>query len=156
MELRDDPNDPRLLIKRQKSIDEAMPWTETKRQKLDGTVIDVEACAIHFTWDGKPARLAMARDISERKQAERAMAELSKRNEHLLASVAEGIFGLDLEGCITFANPAAGEMLGWSIDDIVVRSFIEFDPVVANQEVAVSGSPILGALRKGERTPHYQ
>lgn len=150
MELRDDPNDPRLLIKRQKSTDEAMPWTETKRQKLDGTVIDVEACAIHFTWDGKPARLAMARDISERKQAERAMAELSKRNEHLLASVAEGIFGLDLEGCITFANPAAGEMLGWSIDDVVGRSFIEFDPVAANQEVAVSESPILGALRKGE------
>ena len=143
-------DDPRQLVKRQKITDQPMPWTETKREKLDGTVIDVEACAIHFTWDGKPARLAMARDISERKQAERAMAELSKRNEHLLAAVAEGIFGLDLEGRISFANPAASEMLGWAVDSIVGCPFADIDPVVANKEVVLSGSPILSALRKGE------
>ena len=143
-------DDPRQLVKRQKITDQPMPWTETKREKLDGTVIDVEACAIHFTWDGKPARLAMARDISERKQAERAMAELSKRNEHLLAAVAEGIFGLDLEGRISFANPAASEMLGWAVDNIVGCPFADIDPVVANKEVVLSGSPILSALRKGE------
>jgi PAS domain S-box-containing protein len=75
---------------------------------------------------------------------------MSKRNEHLLASVAEGIFGLDLEGRITFANPAAGQMLGWGIENVVGRSFLEIDPVVANKEVVVSESPILAALRKGK------
>jgi PAS domain S-box-containing protein len=149
-ELRNNQDDPRHLVRRQTNTDRPMPWTETRRKKLDGTVIDVEACAIHFSWGGKPARMAMARDISERKQADRAMAELSKRNEHLLASVAEGIFGLDLDGRITFANPAAGEMLGWDIANVVGKQFVDIDPVVANKEVVVSESPILAALRKGE------
>jgi PAS domain S-box-containing protein len=49
-EMRNDQNDPRHLVKRQTITDKAMPWTETKREKLDGTAIDVEACAIHFTY----------------------------------------------------------------------------------------------------------
>ncbi len=110
--LEDDQNAPRNLVRRQTATDKAMPWTETQRERLDGSVIDVEACALRFSWDGKPARLAMARDIGERKRAERALADISKHNELLLASVAEGIFGLDLNGCITFANPAAGRLLG--------------------------------------------
>ncbi len=141
-------DDPRQLVKRQKITDQPMPWTETKREKLNGTVIDVEACAIHFTWDGKPARLAMARDISERKNADRAMAELSTRNEHLLASVAEGIFGLDLEGRVTFANPAAGEMLGWNLDDVIGCSFKDIDPLTVPSESA--SSPMLNALISGD------
>ena len=149
-DIQENRDDPRQIIRRQSLTDKAMPWTETRRAKLDGTVIDVEACAIHFTWDGKPARLAMARDISERKRAERAMAELSKRNEYLLASVAEGIFGLDLAGHITFANPAAARMLGWRITDIVGREFTDIDPVMRNKDESTSESLILSALRRGE------
>jgi PAS domain S-box-containing protein len=37
----------------------------------------------------------------------------------ILQSVAEGIFGMDLEGKCTFANEAALEMLGYSLDEIL-------------------------------------
>ncbi len=59
------------------------------------------------------------RDISERKEAERIIAELRRQNEFILNSAGEGIFGLDLEGCHTFVNPAAAMMLGYEIGELL-------------------------------------
>ncbi len=148
-ELRDNPNDPRARARSRRPDDRAMPWVETKRQTLQGEIIDVEACAIDFTWDGKPAWIAMNRDISKRKRAEHALADLSKRNELLLASVVEGIFGLDLDGNITFANPAAAQLIGWDLHSIVGRSYEEMDPLIAADEKN-SASPVLEVLKNGE------
>ena len=36
------------------------------------------------------------------------------RSRHLLEAAGDGIFGVDCEGQVTFLNPAAEEMLGWS------------------------------------------
>jgi PAS domain S-box-containing protein len=54
---------------------------------------------------------------SAEKQRERAEAELREREEHihlLLDSTAEAIYGLDLEGRCTFANPACVRLLGYA------------------------------------------
>ena len=48
--------------------------------------------------------------------------ELEESRAHanlLLDSVTEGIFGLDLEGRVTFANPAAARMLGYQVEGLV-------------------------------------
>jgi PAS domain S-box-containing protein len=39
----------------------------------------------------------------------------------LLRATVEGVLGLDLEGRITFANPAAGQLLGWNPDEMIGR-----------------------------------
>jgi PAS domain S-box-containing protein len=66
-----------------------------------------------LVWDGA------FMDISERKRAEREMDRLRRQNELLLNSAGEGIFGVDLEGRVTFANPAAGRMVGWEPQDLI-------------------------------------
>ncbi len=43
-------------------------------------------------------------------------------NELLLKAAGEGIFGIDLQGNTQFANPAASEMTGWTIDDLIGQS----------------------------------
>ncbi|HQT45008.1 MAG TPA: PAS domain S-box protein, partial [Candidatus Micrarchaeota archaeon] len=48
--------------------------------------------------------------------------QLSHKNELILGSAGEGIFGLDSEGKITFANPAAAKMLGWNAKRLVGRA----------------------------------
>ncbi len=58
-------------------------------------------------------------DITERKKAEQAFIELSRRNELILNSTAEGIFGVDQEGHTVFVNPAAVEILGYSEDELI-------------------------------------
>ncbi len=48
--------------------------------------------------------------------------ELLLRNEMLLDSAGEGIFGIDAEGTVTFANPAAARMTQYSPDELAGRS----------------------------------
>ncbi len=44
---------------------------------------------------------------------------LRQRYELILSAAGEGIYGLDLNGCTTFANQAAVDILGWHPDDIL-------------------------------------
>ena len=37
-------------------------------------------------------------------------------------AVGEGIYGLDLDGNVTFVNPAAAEMIGWSMEELIGKS----------------------------------
>lgn len=58
-------------------------------------------------------------DISARHEAERMIADLRRQNEYVLNSAGEGVFGLDLEGCHTFVNPAAANMLGYDVQELL-------------------------------------
>src|SRR5690606_26055251 len=49
----------------------------------------------------------VARDISERKRAEEALRWLGRQTKLILDSAADGLFGGDRSGTITFINPAA-------------------------------------------------
>ena len=58
-------------------------------------------------------------DLSDRRMAEAALIRLGRFHELILQSAGNGIFGLDRDGNTLFANPAAANMLGWDIEDIV-------------------------------------
>ncbi|WP_250679131.1 PAS domain S-box protein [Geomonas sp. Red32] len=51
--------------------------------------------------------------IQHQRVAEAAFKDISYRHRLILDSVGEGICGLDLEGNVTFVNPAAAKMLGF-------------------------------------------
>lgn len=55
----------------------------------------------------------------ERKQAEEELKRANRQKELILNSVGEGIFGLDLEGNTTFANPAAEKILGYTEEELL-------------------------------------
>ncbi len=58
-------------------------------------------------------------DITERKEAEEAVVRLGRRNELILNSAGEGIYGLDQGGRTTFVNPAAATMTGFEVDELI-------------------------------------
>ena len=62
---------------------------------------------------------SLHREIAERMQAENESRQLQKRMELILNSAGDGIFGLDTNGIVTFANTAASVMTGWRIDELV-------------------------------------
>jgi PAS domain S-box-containing protein len=47
---------------------------------------------------------------------------LKRQIELLVNSVPEGIYGMDLHGIITFANPTAAKILGWEQADLIGKS----------------------------------
>ncbi len=62
----------------------------------------------------------------ERRAAEVALQESEAKARLLLNSAAEGIYGIDMQGLCTFANPAALSMLGYEKeDDLVGRNMHE-------------------------------
>ncbi len=65
---------------------------------------------------------ATVRDITARRQAEDALAALEERSRLILASVADGIVGQDVDGNIVFANAAALRMFGYTEQEMIGQS----------------------------------
>ncbi len=81
--------------------------------------LDLSVIPIRF--EGRIAGLTTAFDITERKRAEEKVRSLSRQNELILQAMGEGIYGLDTNGTITFINPAAALLTGWSVDELIGR-----------------------------------
>ena len=57
----------------------------------------------------------------QRKQAEESLERLNHQNELILNAAGEGSFGLDIHGKHTFVNPAAAQMLGYTVNELIGR-----------------------------------
>lgn len=66
--------------------------------------------------------IANAQLYAERQRSEQEIKRLVRQNEMILNSAGEGIYGLDSRSNTTFANPAAAEMIGWSVEELIGRS----------------------------------
>ena len=100
---------------------------ETRGRRKDGSLIEalVSAVAIR-TADGSPAGFQVSiRDISERKQAEQALRESEERFASLSAVTLEGI-GISAGGRIVDANPQLAAMLGYTAEELVGMSVVDF------------------------------
>jgi PAS domain S-box-containing protein len=65
--------------------------------------------------DNAPSRcVCVFTDVTDQVLAEKRLSELTHRIELLLNSAGEGFLGIDEQANITFANPAAAEMLGYA------------------------------------------
>lgn len=90
--------------------------------------------------------------IQDIKYAEMEVAQLNSENELILNSVSEGIFGVDLEGSITFMNPAAERMTGYTSADLFgSRCFVFIVPPDAGDEsYDMSKCPVTASLHNGK------
>jgi PAS domain S-box-containing protein len=73
---------------------------------------------------GRPLKgMGLVQDITERRHAlERARTELdrlARDRDRILDLAGEGIYHADERGRITFANPAAADLLGWPQDELI-------------------------------------
>jgi PAS domain S-box-containing protein len=66
-----------------------------------------------------PYVLGFGVDISEQVRAEGRLRTLTRQSDSILASVGDGIYGIDLEGRVTFVNAAAMQMLGYKQDEML-------------------------------------
>ncbi len=61
--------------------------------------------------------------IKEQKATEIELEAVNRQNELILNSVAEGIFGVDIEGSITFLNASAERLTGYRNDELFGRPY---------------------------------
>lgn len=56
------------------------------------------------------------------RQTDIELANLRRQHQLILNSVGEGVYGLDLQGNVTFVNPAAAAIIGWEMEDLIGKS----------------------------------
>jgi PAS domain S-box-containing protein len=94
---------------------------DLKGRRKDYSEIFVEVGLAPLELPDGPMVAAAIHDISDRKEAEAALAASEERSRLLLESTREGIFGVDTQGDVIFVNAAAAELLGYERDDLLGR-----------------------------------
>jgi PAS domain S-box-containing protein len=100
----------------------------------------------------RPFVLNHGMDMTEQHEAEEALHLATRQRELILESVADGIYGIDLDGRITFINQAAarvlgydpGELTGCDVHEVIHHSHADGTPY------SKASSPILQGLRRHE------
>jgi PAS domain S-box-containing protein len=121
-------------------------------QELAQTRNDLEERVERRTFEISVANASLNREIAERIQAEAETKRIKRQMELILESAGEGIFGLDVEGNVTFVNKAASQMLGWESDDLVGQAHhaIIHHTRTDGSAYPVSECPIHQAYRDGK------
>ncbi|HXN04528.1 MAG TPA: PAS domain S-box protein [Candidatus Acidoferrum sp.] len=107
---------------------ESIDQVETLRKRKDGSLLEV---SISFSTladvDGTViATTGIHRDISTAKRAAEALRASEERYRRIVETAYEGIWVLDQQNITTFVNPRMAEMLGWTVDEMVGRSVLDF------------------------------
>lgn len=89
------------------------PIYQTKLMLKNEKTLEIEVNAGIITYKGKPADLAIIRDISERKQVEQVLRESEEKYRTILDNIEDGYYEVDLAGNLTFFNDAMCEIHGY-------------------------------------------
>jgi PAS domain S-box-containing protein len=100
----------------------------------------------------RPFVLNHGMDVTEQFEAEEALHLATRQRELILESVGEGIYGIDLDGKLTFINEAGARALGYQPEQLKGRDVHEIihHSHADGTPYSKSTSPILQALRRCE------
>ncbi|MEO8157957.1 MAG: EAL domain-containing protein [Betaproteobacteria bacterium] len=136
----------RLAVFVAKPLSEMSDSGAWHHQTKDGRIIDVEISSHDLVFEGKPARIVVAYDITERKRAEEGLLRFRMAMETSL----DGVFLMDFE---TFRyldfNETGCRMLGYSRDELLTMRTLDTNPNIteADQRRLFDEAKALGSER---------
>lgn len=94
---------------------------EWRHRLKDGRIIDVEISSRRFPFEGKPARLVVARDVTSRKQAEERLRllEVAIANANDMVLISEANPDDPAEFRIIYANDAFERLTGYARSEVI-------------------------------------
>jgi two-component system, OmpR family, sensor histidine kinase VicK len=100
----------------------------------------------------RPFVLSHGMDVTEQHEAEAALHMAMRQRELILEAVGDGIYGIDMNGRLTFINEAGANALGYAqleltgrdLQELIHHSYADGTPY------SKSTNPILQAMRRGE------
>ena len=112
----------------QKSREEGSFAFETQHRRRDGSLFPVEIQASASVYQGKHLGLAMARDISERKQAELALEKSNALLRSVLQGIPDPVWMKDADGTFVVCNQGVARSLNQPIEEIIGKNDYDFFP----------------------------
>ncbi len=129
--------------------EDSPPRFEFRAQHRDGTVLWLDQSVAPILFRGEPAVQATFVDVTERRQAEDALAAEKERLAVTLASIGEGVIATDTEGTVVLINEAAQTLTGWPEDEAMGCSLEDVLCVVEPRTGKARGNPVGTVLEAG-------
>ncbi|CAH2600511.1 Histidine kinase [Rhodovastum atsumiense] len=97
---------------------------ETLGLRRDGSTfpLEIEGRAVHY--QGRPMRVAVARDLTSRKAAAAALAAGEARFRALAEAIPSLLFETDAEGQVVYLNPRFAEYAGVAMDELMGEGWL--------------------------------
>ena len=105
----------------QKVISQGSDRFETKHRSKDGTIFEVEV-SIQFRSEEDGQCVCFLRDITDQKNAEKALQDSETKHRKYVENSPLGIFVVDEKGKYVDVNPGACELLGYTQDELIKLS----------------------------------
>ncbi|MBN2601759.1 MAG: PAS domain S-box protein, partial [Candidatus Marinimicrobia bacterium] len=123
------PDDRPLVMERYKKrlLEEDVPNIYSFRLiKKNGEIIWIQVNAVAIQWNGQPASLSFATNISFQRLTQQALQESEEKYKNIV-EIAHDAIVIHSEGKVVFTNPAAIRLLGMnSTADLIGRPVIDF------------------------------
>jgi len=117
---------PKLLAFTQSVFERGRGWTnELTCLTKTGETLPAEISASVIEFDARNCIVALVRDTSERKRAERFLQESEKRYRDLYEEAPNAYFSVGRDGSIRRANGRATELFGCALDQLIGRPVTE-------------------------------
>jgi diguanylate cyclase (GGDEF)-like protein/PAS domain S-box-containing protein len=91
----------------------------------DKTTVEVEGAVSTYVIGGRKYILTAMRDITERKEAEKALRESEHKLRTLLENMTEGLLQVNETDCIQFVNKSFCEMTGYSPEELIGKNWCD-------------------------------
>ncbi len=140
----------------------ASAWTEAKAsgrplrvefrlRRRDGVYVWMGAQAVAFHDRAGSVRewFGVTFDISERKRAEEERERAVQLWTTTLRSIGDAVVATDSGGLVTFLNPVAEELTGWTSIEATGRTLAEVFPIYNEETGAAIENPVAKVLREG-------
>jgi len=132
------PEDKDMILKRGEARErgEIVPHRYTFQAiRKDGTEFEAEVSVGSIMYEGKMARQAILRDITQQKVIERELIKSEKKYRTIFENMKEGLVITNSEGKIKTVNPAALEIFGYnSPEEMVGQSAVDLYADVKHRE----------------------
>ena len=117
-----------------------------------GEIRDTLWSAELIKYRGREVVLSLLYDITERKRAEIALQKSEERFRCMVETTRDIIYTIDVNGVLTYVNPTAETLMGYSIDELKGKSF---EQIVAPECIDLVKDRFKRAM-KGEFIPVYE
>ncbi len=101
---------------------------ETVHISKSGNQFPVEISSRVFEMEGKPVIMSLARDITDRKQSEKALRQSEAKYRGLIESSGDWIWEVNAEGVYTYASPQVDQILGYTPEEVIGKTPFDLMP----------------------------
>ena len=101
------------------TVTETVDLLKTQSEALSDLTVSLEQKVKDRTVDLMESKQSLEKEIGERQLAQEKLEQMSLQNQLILNSAGEGIYGLDLDGNVTFVNPSGAKLLGYQVEELL-------------------------------------